>query len=171
MSLTNSQTVRKFGKMNSTRIAGYNSPSGKSEKKFTSSKKSKSRMSRKSCLKRMSRAEHQNSIVKEAASQSVFKRERKWKKLVAAHQQEPTNQWEPTNKRIPTNQQKPANQREPTNQRKGTNQRELTQAEKAKISSRKVSGSFLEYAIDEVMKEFQKITIQEAWQSWPEDEI
>ena len=110
-------------------------------------------MSRKSCLKRMSRAEHQNSIVKEAASQSVFKRERKWKKLVAAHQQEPTNQ------------------QKPTNQRKGTNQRELTQAEKAKISSRKVSGSFLEYAIDEVMKEFQKITIQEAWKSWPEDEI
>ena len=64
---------------------------------------------------------NQSSIVKDAAKQSVFKRERKWKKLFRANQQ---------------------------TEIKGNSKRQ----------------NYLERAIDEVMKEFQKITIQEAWQ-------
>ena len=119
MSSTNGQIVMK---KNITR-----SPAGKShEQKLTISKKSKS------CLKRRSRAEFQN-------SQSVFKKEKKWKKLTRRARQEG----------------EPATQRD-------------FDHKKAKIRK---AGGFMEFAIEQVMKKFQKITIQEGWQSWPENEI
>ena len=50
------------------------------------------------------------------------------------------------------------------------NQLETVQ-EKAKIKYGQQGKTYLECAIDEVMKEFQKITIQETWHCWTKDEI
>ena len=122
--LTNGQIVEKFGKVNSTRIATYNSPARKSQQRLSNSRTSKS------CLKR-SRAD-QNSIVKDI--QSVFKRERRWKKLVGADQKQHTE--------------------------------EKTKINYSRGNYKHVQNisTYLEHAIDEVMKEFQKITIHEVWQ-------
>ena len=110
--LTNIQIVRKFRKT-STRIAAC-TPARKTQRRSAGSKNTK-----RASLKR--NQADQSSIVKDAAKQSVFKRERKWKKLFRTNLQ---------------------------TEIKGNSKRQ----------------NYLEHAIDEVMKEFQKITIQEAWQ-------
>ena len=124
--MTTGQIVRKFGKINSTRIVAF-SPAGKSQRRLPSSKSSNS------CLKRR-RGADQNSIVKDVNHQKGIERERKWKKLGTAHQRQTTQ-------------------------------------EKAKIKYGQQGKTYLECAIDEVMREFQKITIRETWQSWKKDEI
>ena len=127
--LTNNQIVEKFGKqINSTRIATYNSPAGKGQQRLSSSKSSKSSLKR-------SRGD-QNSIVKDVENQSAFKRERKWKKLVGAHQQQH------------------AGEKSKSNYGRGDSKHKVVQN----------TSTYLESAIDEVMKEFQKITIHEVWQ-------
>ena len=110
--LTNIQIVRKFRKT-STRIAAC-TPARKTQRRSAGSKNTKI-----ASLKR--NQADQSSIVKDTAKQSVFKRERKWKKLFRTNLQ-------------------------------------------TEIKGNSKQQNHLEHAIDEVMKEFQKITIQEAWQ-------